>query len=176
LGTDNSTFALKFVYKGGRLTQILPGPSLTPEDITTIKSKVDLELRDPNAFKIATQVLFTHLRVTGSFRYRDTFQILPVPTGSPLGNSLFGGNPFLVQCAFRPSSESSLYTTRRQAQFRKIQLLLNGLLETAVAQLTGSLRANIDETESAAIITEQGGQENHRERSQDGNSYCNQFA
>jgi hypothetical protein len=39
-----------------------------------------------------------------------------------------------------------------------------------------SLRANIDETESAAIITEQGGQENHRERSQDGNSYCNQFA
>jgi hypothetical protein len=40
----------------------------------------------------------------------------------------------------------------------------------------GTLRANIDETESAAIITEQGGQENHRERSQDGNSYCNQFA
>ena len=39
-----------------------------------------------------------------------------------------------------------------------------------------ALRANIDETESAAIITEQGGQENHRERSQDGNSYCNQFA
>ena len=39
-----------------------------------------------------------------------------------------------------------------------------------------SLRANIDETESAAIITEQGGQENHRERSQDGSSFCNQFA
>ena len=29
-----------------------------------------------------------------------------------------------------------------------------------------ALRANIDETESAAIITERGGQENHRERSQ----------
>ena len=39
-----------------------------------------------------------------------------------------------------------------------------------------ALRANIDETESAAIITEQGGQENHRERSQDGSSFCNQFA
>ena len=32
------------------------------------------------------------------------------------------------------------------------------------------------ETESAAIITEQGGQENHRERSQDGSSFCSQFA
>jgi hypothetical protein len=38
------------------------------------------------------------------------------------------------------------------------------------------LGANIDETESAAIITEQGGQENHRERSQDGSSFCSQFA
>jgi hypothetical protein len=39
-----------------------------------------------------------------------------------------------------------------------------------------SLRANIDETESAAIITERGGQENHRERSQNGSSFCSQFA
>ena len=41
--------------------------------------------------------------------------------------------------------------------------------------LTAALRANIDETESAAIITEQGGQENHRDRDQDYNSFCNQF-
>jgi long-subunit acyl-CoA synthetase (AMP-forming) len=39
-----------------------------------------------------------------------------------------------------------------------------------------TLRANIDETESAAIITERGGQENHRERSQNGSSFCSQFA
>ena len=39
-----------------------------------------------------------------------------------------------------------------------------------------TLRANIDETESAAIITERGGQENHRERSQSGSSFCSQFA
>jgi hypothetical protein len=38
------------------------------------------------------------------------------------------------------------------------------------------LCANIDETESAAIITEQGGQENHRDRDQDCDSFCNQFA
>ena len=38
------------------------------------------------------------------------------------------------------------------------------------------LRANIDETESAAIITEQGGQENHRERTQDCCFFRNQFA
>ena len=53
----------------------------------------------------------------------------------------------------------------------KLALLLPSCIGLGV-----SLRANIDETESAAIITEQGGQENHRERSQDGSSFCNQFA
>ena len=38
-----------------------------------------------------------------------------------------------------------------------------------------TLRANIDETLTAAIITEQGGKENHRERDQDCCSFCSQF-
>src|SRR5580698_8127254 len=38
------------------------------------------------------------------------------------------------------------------------------------------LRANIDETESTATITEQGGQENHRERREGSSSFCTQFA
>jgi len=37
------------------------------------------------------------------------------------------------------------------------------------------LCANNDETLTAAIITEQGGKENHRERDQDCCSFCNQF-
>jgi hypothetical protein len=48
--------------------------------------------------------------------------------------------------------------------------------QTAGSPFGLALRANIDETESAAIITEQGGQENHRERSQDCCSFRNQFA
>ncbi len=39
-----------------------------------------------------------------------------------------------------------------------------------------ALCANIDETESAAIITEQGGQENHRGRNQGCSSFCDQLA
>ena len=37
------------------------------------------------------------------------------------------------------------------------------------------LRANIDETLTAAIITEQGGKENHRERIQECSFFCGQF-
>ncbi len=48
--------------------------------------------------------------------------------------------------------------------------------ETTQVERARSLRANIDEPESVAIITERGGQENHRERSQNGSSFCSQFA
>ena len=51
----------------------------------------------------------------------------------------------------------------RQKRFKRA---MAAELKTSRSQLDRllALRANIDETESAAIITEQGGQENHRER------------
>jgi hypothetical protein len=85
VGADNETYALKFVYKKQkqRLAQVLAGPSLTAEDVNAIKAKIDLELQQPAVLKIATQVLFTHISVEGWFRYRDAFQILPIPAGAP---------------------------------------------------------------------------------------------
>src|ERR1017187_4149400 len=138
VGADKEKYALKFVYKGQRLAKVLAGPSLTPEDVNAIKSKIELESKQPVAVKVSTQVLFTHLSVEGSFRYRDLFQILPVPAGSPRGNSLFGGNPFLVQFKFRPSSNPWLHSSRRDVKGRQAQLLLNALLETSVSRLGGS--------------------------------------
>lgn len=138
VGPDREKYALKFVYRKQRLAKILAGPSLTTEDVSAIRSKVDSEIQQPAAVKVSTRVLFTHLSVEGWFRYRDILQIVPIPTGSPRGNSLFGGNPFLVQFKFRPSSDPWLYTFRREVQGRKVHLLLNALLETSISRLGGS--------------------------------------
>lgn len=139
---NNETYALKFVYEKQKqaLRKVLAGPSLTAEDLDAFKSKIDLELQQPAALKIATQVLFTRIPVAGWFRYRDVFQILPVPAGAPCGNALSGEDPypFLVQFKFRPSSSVSMLQGYRQAaEGRKIQLLLNSLLETSVSRLQG---------------------------------------
>jgi hypothetical protein len=137
LGSDHVTYALKFVYQRHRLKQILAGPALTTEDIDAIRAKVDVELRQPVPVKIGTQVLFSVSRVTGWFRYRDTLQILPVPTGSRRGFG-YGGEPFLVQFKFRGSSESMLNQLRREAEVRRVHLLLNALLELGITRLRGS--------------------------------------
>jgi hypothetical protein len=54
LEPDHVTYALKFVYKGERLAQILAGPALTTKDICTIKDKSDIELRQPVPVRIGT--------------------------------------------------------------------------------------------------------------------------
>ena len=88
-----------------------------------------------------------------------------------LSGTVFGSNGLPVGGAVVTASRTSVvpWTTSRASSALDGSFALSGLAQ-------GTLRANIDETESAAIITEQGGQENHRERSQDGSSFCNQFA
>lgn len=142
LSPDLRTYALKFVYKKQKrnLTAIFAGPALKSEDISALRAKIDLELQEAPTLKVATQVLFTHIPVTGCFRYRDMFQMLPIPTGSPSGDNLYGGIPFLVQFTFRPSySQSMLHGFRRSAAGRRIQLLLNALLEVSISRIEGSL-------------------------------------
>jgi len=56
-----------------------------------------------------------------------------------------------------------------------LKIIENHMGVAFISSLQTTLRANNDETLTAAIITEQGGKENHRERDQDCGSFCSQF-
>jgi hypothetical protein len=61
-------------------------------------------------------------------------------------------------------------------QTATILIAWNDLFKIIAAQMIGGpLRANIDETLPAVIITEQGGKENHRERGKECHSFRSQF-
>jgi len=136
---DRSKFALKFVYKKDRhrVAEIVAGPSLKPEDVTAFKAVIDRELETSSPDVIACATLFSDIPVDGWFRYRDRFQIAPVPSDAPRGAGLFGANPFIIQFTYRPSgSMGMLNGFRISAQVRRIQLLLNALLEVRISKLT----------------------------------------
>jgi len=142
-GVDDHTYSLKFVYKKEkhRVNQILAGPSLQPEDIRELKAKIDLELQPTADFKVAGQILFTNVPVTGWYRYRDIFQITPMPEGAPQpgASGLFGGHPFTVQFQYRPCrSFPMLNGSRIMAQGGRIHLLLAGLLSFRVSDVNNS--------------------------------------
>ena len=125
-------------------------PAGKPAGVATIGEDVTDRLRLENELRQA-QKLESLGRLAGGVAH-DFNNLLTVINGySDLAlNQLEAANPL------RPYVE----------QIRKAGERASGLT---------TLRANIDETLTAAIITEQGGKENHRERSQDCSSFRNQF-
>ena len=134
-GDGIGSYAIRLVYHNKekqRLIKVVAGSTLNEESAAAFRAKIDLELQEPNKAEIGTAVLFAYLPVNGWFRYRDIFQIQPVPPSAPRGHSLFGGHPLLVQFQVRPSQTPFLGGYRRTAELRRIQLLLNCLLEVSV--------------------------------------------
>jgi hypothetical protein len=132
-----TSFSLKFVYSKSnsrRIWKILPGPRLTKEDLAALQKVVDNELKEPPLGAVTTVPLFAGIPVNGCYRHENRFQLLPVPADAPKPTIGFGGHPFLLQVRFRPSvSRSMLHGFRSSAASRKIQLLLNALLDTDIS-------------------------------------------
>jgi len=74
-------------------------------------------------------VCFSHVPITGYFRYRDLFQIIPVPDNAPAPNMITAGYPFLLQFAYTSSSDKMLGFMRKTEKevlyVRLLNLLLN---------------------------------------------------
>jgi hypothetical protein len=70
-------------------------------------------------------ILFCPERVVGHFRYKDLFQILPVPEGAPMPIVGLKDYPFLIQFAYKKSSDLMVDYSRRREKAVIYTRLLN---------------------------------------------------
>jgi hypothetical protein len=120
--------------KDDRLTQIEAGPALTKECLAAIVSDIATALTDiePRVFR---HLLFAAHKLTGTWRYRDAFQLTPVPPDAPQLDCLIGDHPFVLESKVL-CSQDGLVTTRRAGKLlREHELLLAGLLNAGVHEL-----------------------------------------
>src|SRR5882757_4208135 len=76
--------ALRAVYnRDGKLTQLLLGPDATPTDVDELRVSIEVALLAPGAPRVHRRVLFAPLPTSGYFRYKDVFQVGPVPREAP---------------------------------------------------------------------------------------------
>ena len=128
-------FALTLVYRKDRLADIRPGPRLTAQDVETLQRRVDEELLASPGARVGAEILFANLPVTGWFRYRDAFQLLPVPPQAPRPPFLMGEHPFLLEFRFPDSTNWQIRRLRRAIRGRQVELALAGLLEGSIHSL-----------------------------------------
>ncbi len=129
---DEPDFSLKLVYKGPELVTVEGGPALRPQDIEAIRRAIEDELLGPGGSIVAASVLFSAVPVNGWWRYRDDFQVLPVPEGSPRPDALLGAHPFVLEVRVPDSPDALTRIHRRDRRVRVLDLVLGSFLRLRV--------------------------------------------
>ena len=139
-GEDPAAPGLVLVYKGGRPHHAYPGAGFSEADFTTISDRIRNTLLVGDAVEIGRRVLFTTLRVDGFYRYRDRFQLVPVPPGAPKPEmAMLAMNPFLLEVSYRRSADSLTSMLRKEKAEREIELLCAVFLWLPIERL-GNVR------------------------------------
>jgi len=128
----SAPYALRLVYSSkGKLTAIYPEEGFNSELGDKLQKRIDEEIKGIS--EISRAVLFSRFRsVQGSWRYKDEFQILPVPPEAPRAHFEVGDHPFLLEFSYPKGPEWFQNAFRRSAVAKKLEMLLNALLVTPI--------------------------------------------
>ncbi len=143
---NDSNYALKLSYDEERLVDIVAGPAFTSEMFNALQPRIHTALLEDAKAVIWQVILFSHaLPVKGWWRYKDHFQIIPVPghaPQSPLASLMVEDHPFILQYSVRGSSNAAIRGLRSGAVERRLALLLHTFLEGAIREKSGYARSH----------------------------------
>lgn len=120
--------ALSVTYDKGRVTRIAPGPALTSGDVAALEEKLERSVLADSGTRVRRQIAFSAVPVTGSWRYRDSLQILPAPPQAPRPQYLLGDHPFVLEVTYAHSEEFTIALERAFHELDEVNLVLAGAL------------------------------------------------
>jgi hypothetical protein len=132
-GDEPHEIKLRFA-KDDSLKDIGAGPALTPEREAAIASAITDALTQ-TASRVFRHVLFAAHKLIGSWRYKDRFQLTPVPPEAPQLNCLVGDHPFILETKITGSKDGFITSRHARQALREHELLLAGLINTGVHEL-----------------------------------------
>jgi hypothetical protein len=108
------------------------------------------------ALQVGCSILLSRWPLKGWFRYRDRFQILPVPPQAPKNEGTFENNPFSVEVKFDRSSDPTVIGRRHSRAVREIELLLSAFAVVTFRQIkVGSHWVRDDHDPGGAVVLAQ---------------------
>jgi hypothetical protein len=129
-------WVLTLHYRDGAITKASAGAAFTPAHLQQIRAEIKRALASAPGMRVARWTMFCTRPVTGTWRYRDKFQIVPPPPEAPHPNELIAQHPFLVDFVFSDSPLASIQQMRRGRQALLLMLLLDLFLRQRVSAPT----------------------------------------
>ncbi len=113
------------IDKRGRIRRIRPGSRVTVDEIAAIRREIEEALVSGQIPVAGQSVGFCSTPVMGFYKYRDNFQILPVPSKAPRPDVMMADHPFLLQYKYIWSPDIPVRYQRREHQARVYFRLLD---------------------------------------------------
>jgi hypothetical protein len=126
-GTNDAALILKYT-KNGEISNIISGPGMRNSDIELLHNKIAQQLVKPNGYEVGQLVMFSHTPPAGEFRYRDLFQITPIPDNAPTLAYVIGDHPLLLQFQYPGSVDIQISMLRQTRIGRELELLMVALV------------------------------------------------
>lgn len=119
----------------GRVSRISLGDDFSTKDLQDLSKKIKNSLVDNQTISVAQVVAFaTNCEVDGFFKYKDEFQILPVPEGSAKPSQIVADHPFLLEFKFTACPEPMINAMRRRERETRILRLLSFFTQGIIRQ------------------------------------------
>src|SRR4030042_1104468 len=99
--------------ESGRIEKIQLSDGFPKEQLEQLEQRIKDALLTTDQ-QVGADVLFCRERVSGHLRYKDFFQVTPVPNGAPLPEVGFRDYPFLLQFKYTKSSDGMIDYSRRR--------------------------------------------------------------
>ena len=124
-GGSGASMALALVYSArGNLLRIERGPALSDSDLEALQVAIASDLLSTPTHAVGREIIFTYQPVTGHFRYRDEFQILPVPQDAPRPPHRGGPHPSVLEVSFGAGPNRSINSIRFRNRMQEIEAIL----------------------------------------------------
>jgi hypothetical protein len=117
----------------GVVGELQAEPGLTEENVRQLQEQLAI-VRDTSSDLLTSFFHFSYLPVTGWWRYRDQFQLLPPPSGAPLPSFVMADHPFLIEACYAAPDHHQARSNRRMRAMRQLRLLLPVLLRGPIYQ------------------------------------------
>src|SRR6266700_6752502 len=119
--------------EAGNIRNIQPSKDFPTDELEEIEKKIHDNLLTVHGTKVCKQICFCDSKITGYLRYKDLFQILPMPDDATKPNIGITTHPFLLEVSYEFCPIPMIDTPRRREKAIIYTRLLNLLSDQVIS-------------------------------------------
>lgn len=146
LNTTIHTIVLEWDDEYNNITNIIVSKKFPEATFKEIQNYIYDKLLANVEEAVSQRYIYSHVKLNGYFKYKDIFQIIPLPHNLPQSNITYDNHPFILQFKYLKTNDLMINVRRQTEVCYKFVRLLNVFLKNGItySQNTGTAIWGID--------------------------------